>query len=88
MRLDIPFIPVLHFRRGSVAQKGNPAPPEIDQVRGRPSPAAEVVGADRAILLAGQVSPPDDEPALALGKGVQPIMQQPLTEKDDAVRVT
>ncbi len=87
MRLDIPFIPVLHFRRGSVAQKGNPAPPEIDQVRGRPRPAAQVVGADRAILLARQVRPPDDEPALCFRKGVEPLMQQTLTKEDDSVRM-
>ncbi|MNE22844.1 hypothetical protein D3C80_1160700 [compost metagenome] len=71
--------------RIEVAEEDDALSPQSGQVQGRPTPAVNVVRADRAIELIGQFGAPDDEARLGFDQTVEGRVQGALAQEDDAV---
>src|SRR3546814_14365600 len=84
-RTQIALIPLDDLGRLDIAQERDPPSPQPCEMRRRAPAAAQIIAADRAIALLGQLRPPHHEAAFLLRELVELGEPRPLAEEDDAV---
>src|SRR3546814_12108224 len=75
----------LDLGRLDIAQERDTPSPQPCEMRRRAPAAAQIIAADRAIALLGQLRPPHQEAAFLLRELVELGEQRTLAEEDDAV---